>query len=100
MHAPVERELETRWAEIERKHELQCLWSEVIGNRTIQTECLFFPRVGVTVIVTKHFDHPIPRSYTSKKPFPKLIGVYVYYPIGGHTWDELDQALATMQKAE
>lgn len=91
------REMEARWSELEQKHNLKCLWSEVIGNRTIQVECLFVPSAGVTILVTKHYDAPIPRSYSSKKPFPNLTAHFAYFPAGGVTWESMDEALASIK---
>lgn len=92
------RELEAQWNELERKHDLQCMWSNVIGNRTIQVECLFVPSAGVTIIVTKHYDHPIPKA-SYKKPFPKMIAHYAYFPAGGVTWKSMDEALTALKSA-
>ena len=86
-----------RWRALEEKHHLRCLWSEVIGNRTIQVECLWVPHAGVTIMVTKHYDKPIPRSYSSKRPFPKMIAHYAYFPAGGVTWDSMDEALTSIR---
>ena len=91
-------DMETCWAELEHKHGLRCLWSEVIGNRTIQVECLWVPSAQVTIIVTKHYDHPIPKA-SYKKPFPKMTAHYAYFPAGGVTWEEMDKALAELKSA-
>jgi hypothetical protein len=88
---------EDRWRAIERKHNANCLWSQIVGNRTILTECLYFPRLHSTVIVTKHYDKPIPRS-GSAKPWPDMIGVWVYVPVGGSTWEELDEQLTELER--
>lgn len=90
--------MEARWNELEHKHNLRCLWSEVIGNRSIQVECLWVPSAGVTIMVTKHYEHPIPRA-SYKKPFPKMIAHYAYFPAGGVTWESMDKALESI-KAE
>ena len=89
-------DMEARWSELERKHNLRCLWSEVIGNRTIQVECMWVPSADVTIIVTKHYDHPIPKA-SYKKPFPRMIAHYAYFPAGGVTWEEMDAALAAIK---
>lgn len=88
-----------RWADLEHKHNLRCLWSEVIGNRTIQVECLWVPSAAVTIIVTKHYEHPIPKA-SYKKPFPKMTAHYAYFPAGGVTWETMDEALASLKSAE
>ena len=93
------RDMAKHWAELEHKHNLRCLWSEVIGNRTVQVECLWVPRAAVTIIVTKHYDHPIPKSYSSKKPFPEMIAHCAYFPAGGVTWDSMDAVLASLKSA-
>lgn len=85
-----------RWAELEHKHNLRCLWSEVIGNRTIQVECLWVPSAGVTIMVTKHYEFPIPKA-SYKKPFPKMTAHYTYFPAGGVTWESMDEALAQIK---
>lgn len=89
-------DMEARWAELEHKHGLRCLWSEVIGNRTIQVECLWVPSAQVTIIVTKHYDHPIPKN-SYKKPFPKMTAHYAYFPAGGVTWEKMDEALTELK---
>jgi hypothetical protein len=90
-------DMEARWSELEQKHNLKCLWSEVIGNRTIQVECMWVPSAGVTIMVTKHYEHPIPRSWSTKKPFPKMTAHYAYFPAGGVTWESMDAALASIK---
>jgi hypothetical protein len=62
-------------------------------------ECLWFPRIKATVIVCKHYDKPIPRDGSSK-PWPEMTAAYVYAPIGGSTWESLDQALADLSTEE
>ena len=86
-----------RCAELEHKHNLRCLWSEVVGNRTLIVECLWVPNAGVTILVTKHYDGPIPKSYSTKKPYPKMIAHYTYFPGGGNTWEEMDKTLAELR---
>ena len=93
-------EMAEHWNELVVKHHLRCLWSEVIGNRTIQVECYWVPSAGVTIMVTLHYDKPIPRNYSSKKPFPKMIGHYAYFPAGGVTWEDMDEALTSIQTSQ
>ena len=92
-------DMQARWAGLEEKHNLRCLWSEVIGNRSIQVECFWVPSAQVTIMVTKHYAHPIPRA-SYKKPFPKMTAHYAYFPAGGVTWESMDEALASLKSAE
>lgn len=96
MSSRVPDDMAARWAELERKHNLRCLWSEVIGNRTIQVECLWVPSAGVTIVVTKHYEYPIPKA-SYKKSFPKMTAHYAYFPAGGVTWETMDEALASIK---
>jgi hypothetical protein len=50
-------------------------------------------------MVTKHYDHPIPKK-SYKKPFPKMIAHYAYFPAGGVTWESMDAALASIKGAQ
>ena len=91
------REMEARWSELEHKYDMRCLWSEVIGNRASQVECMWVPSAKVTIIVIKHYEYPIPRDYSGKKPFPKMTAHYAYFPAGGVTWGEMDKALSELK---
>jgi hypothetical protein len=49
-------------------------------------------------MVTKHYDHPIPKA-SYKKPFPKMTAHYAYFPAGGVTWETMDKALTELKSA-
>lgn len=97
--AEEKRAREKRWNEIEHKHEARCLWQQAVGNRTILVECLDFPRIKAPLLIAKHFDTPIPRPGSSK-PWPEMIACYVFAPIGGNTWESLDDALTGMSQSD
>src|SRR6516164_3519975 len=92
-------EMEKRWSELEHKHQLRCFWSEVIGNRTIIVECMWVPAAQITIMVTKHYDRPLAKNGYNK-PWPNMIGHYVYFPAGGVTWEDLNKALTDIAKSE
>jgi len=50
-------------------------------------------------MVTKHYDRPLAKNGYNK-PWPNMIGHYVYFPAGGVTWEDLDKALTDIAKSE
>lgn len=94
MNAP--SDMEKRWSALEHKYSMRCLWQQVMGRMIV--ECLFVPSAGVSIIVCKHYDANI--KGRRNKEWPNMVAHYAYFPAGGVTWEEMDQALESIKKQQ
>jgi hypothetical protein len=81
------------WQAIQRKHFGERLWQQRSPSGLALLQALVHKTSGEVMIVEQQFDHRLP-PHNSGKPWPRLIGLYVYAQIDPDgTWAGLDQAL-------